>query len=113
MTQNSGPEDGQDMVTGVQKETLRGHDMVTGATELIDKCHDMTGVNEEVTYFPLVHPQGSRRKIALPVNRNSANETPLRRSNQTKYCWPFRNWQITFLRTSKITSTEFPNCQSH
>ena len=35
MTQNSGPED--------------GHDMVTGATEQIGNCHNMTGVHEEVT----------------------------------------------------------------
>ena len=30
ITQNSGPEGGYDMVTGVQKESLCGHDMVTG-----------------------------------------------------------------------------------
>ena len=36
MTQNSGPED--------------RHDMVTGATEQIRNCHDMTAVHEEVTY---------------------------------------------------------------
>ena len=35
MTQNFGPED--------------GHDMVTGATEQIGNCHNMTGVHEEVT----------------------------------------------------------------
>ena len=101
ITQNSGPED--------------GHDMVTGATEQIGNCHVMTGVHEEVTYCPpLVYLQGSRRKTALPVSRNSAVKTPLRRSKQTKFCWPFSSWQITtILRTSKITSTEFPNCQSH
>ena len=100
MAQNSGPED--------------GHNMVTGATAQIGNCHDMTGVHEEVTYFPLVHLQGSRRKTAQPVNRKSAVKTPLRRSNQTKFCWPFSSWQIkTILRTSKISSTEFPNCQSH
>ena len=35
MTQNSGPEYGHDMVTGVQRESLYRHDMVTGATEQI------------------------------------------------------------------------------
>ena len=100
LTQNSGPED--------------DHDMVTGATEQIGNCHDMTGVHEEVTYCPLVHLQESRRKTAPPVNRNSAVKKPLRRSKQTKFCWPFSSWQITtVLWTSKITSTEFPNCQSH
>ena len=63
---------------------------------------------------PLVHLQVSRRNTALPVNRNSAVKTHLRRSKQTKFCWPFSSWQtITILRTFTITSTEFPNCQSH
>ena len=52
MTQNSGPEDGHDMVTGVQRERVCGHDMVTGATQQIGNCHDLTGVHEEVTYCP-------------------------------------------------------------
>ena len=114
MTQNTGPEDGHDMVTGVQKESHCGHDMVTrvqkeshcghdmvtgvqkeshcgpdmvtGATEQSQNCHDMTGVHEEVTYCPLVHLQGSRRKTTLPVNRNSAARTPLRQSRQTRFC---------------------------
>ena len=61
---NSGQEDGRDMVTGVQRESLCGHDMTTGATEQIRSqrdmvtgvqresvCqHDMTGIHEEVTY---------------------------------------------------------------
>ena len=63
---------------------------------------------------PLVHLQGSRRKTALPVNRNSAVKTLQRRSKHTNFCWTFSSWQITtILRTSKKTSTEFPNCQSH
>ena len=100
MTQNSGPED--------------GHDMVTGATEQIGDCHDMTGVHEEGTYCPPSISSGSRTKTALPVNRKSAMRTPLRRSQQTKFCWPFSKWQTTtILRTFIITSTEFPNCQSH
>ena len=102
MTQKSSPED--------------GHNMVTGATDQIGNCHDMTGVHEKVTYCPppLVHPQGSKRKTALPVNRNSSVRTPLQRSKQIKFCWPFSNWQITIcLRTFILTSTEFPNCQSH
>ena len=111
---------GHDMVTGVQRERERerervyGHDIVTGTTQQIGNCHDLTGVHEEVTYAPLVHLQGSRRKTALPVNRNSAVKTPLRRSKKTKFCRPFSSWQIiTILRAFTITSTEFPNCQSH
>ena len=103
----------RDMVTGVQKERIYGHDMVTGATEQIGNCHDMTAV-QEFTYCSPVHLQGSRRKTALPVNHNSAAKIPLRRSKQTKFCWPFSSWQITtILRTSKTTSTEFSSCQSH
>ena len=70
-TRSSGPQD--------------GHDMVTGTTEQIINCHDMTGVHEEVTYYPLVHLQGSGRKTALPVNHNSAVKTHQRRSKQTKF----------------------------
>ena len=47
MTQNSGPEDGHNMVTAAQTESLSGHDMVTGATETNQNRHDMvTGVTE-------------------------------------------------------------------
>ena len=99
MRQNIGPEN--------------GHDMVTGATEKNRNCHDMTYVHKEVTNCSLVHLQGSK-KTALLVNRNSAVKTPLRRSKQTKFCRPFSSWQLTkILRTFIITSTEFPNCQSH
>ena len=48
MTQNSGQEDGHDMVTGVQRERVCGHDVVTGATETNRNRHDMvTGVQRE------------------------------------------------------------------
>ena len=100
MTRNSGPED--------------GHGMVTGSTEQIGTCHNMTGVHEEVTYCPLVHLQGSRRKTVPPVNLNSAVKTHLRRSKQTKFSWLFSSWQIiSILRNFTILSTEFLNCQSH
>ena len=48
MTQNSGPED--------------GHDMVTGATEQIGNSHDMTGVHEEVTYCSPSTSPGKQKK---------------------------------------------------
>ena len=100
MTQNSGPED--------------RHGMVTGATEQISNCHNMTGIHQEVTYCPLVDLQGSRIKTVLPVNHNSAVKTHLRRSKQSRFCWPFSSWQIIIiLRTFTIISTEFLNCQSH
>ena len=86
MAQNSGPKDGHDMVTGVQRERERErasaattwwqelrererererlyrHDMVTGATEQIGICHDMTGVHEEVTYCPPSTSSGEQKK---------------------------------------------------
>ena len=50
MTQNFGPEEGHDMVTGATEQIGNRHDMVTGATEQIGNRHDMvTGVHEEVT----------------------------------------------------------------
>ena len=52
-TQNSGPEVGPYMVTGVIKETRNGPDMVTGATGEIRQCPDMvTGVIKETRNRP-------------------------------------------------------------
>ena len=114
MTQNSGPEDGHDMVTGATEKFRNGHYMVTGATEQIGNSHSMTGVHEEVTYCLPSTSSRKKKKTVLPVNHNSAVKTHLRRSKQTKFCRPFGSWQIiTFLRTFIITSTDFPNCQSH
>ena len=48
-TQNSGPEDLHDMVTGVQKKSLCGHDMVTG-------------VHKEVTYCSVTTSSGKQKK---------------------------------------------------
>ena len=49
MTQNSGPEDGHYMVTGVNEQTRNDHDMVTGATIQIRNRHDMvTGATEQI-----------------------------------------------------------------
>ena len=50
MTQNSGPKDGHDMVTGVQKECLCGHDMVTGVQKECLCGHD-TGRCDGVPHF--------------------------------------------------------------
>ena len=76
MTQSSGPEDDQDMVTRVQKESLCGHDIVTrfqkeslcghdivtGVTKRIRNCDDMTGVHEEVTYCSPSTSSGKQKK---------------------------------------------------
>ena len=88
-TRNVSLEEDHDMVTGVQRERERervyDHDMVTAATEQIGNCHDMTGIHEEVTFCSLAHLQESRKRTALPVNRNFAAKTPLRRLSQTKF----------------------------
>ena len=100
MKPNSGPED--------------GHDLVTGATEQIRDRHDMTGVHEEVTYCSPSTSSGNRKRSVLPVNRNSAVKTLLRRLKQTKFCWLFSSWQIpTSLQISITILMEFPNCWSH
>ena len=55
-SQNSGPKDCRDMVTGVTGEIRHCRDMVTGATGEIRHCRDMvtgaTGVQGEVRYRP-------------------------------------------------------------
>ena len=80
MAQNSGPEDGHDMVTGVQRERERervcSHDMLTGATEQIGKCHNMTGVHEEVIYCPRSTSSGKQKK-------NRSTSQPQFRSEDT------------------------------
>ena len=51
ITQNSGPEVGYDMVTGVTEEIRNGHDMVTRVEKESFCGHDMvTGVQEEIRY---------------------------------------------------------------
>ena len=49
MTQNSGPEGGHYMVTGVNEQTRNGHDMVTGVQDEIRNGPDMViGCSEEI-----------------------------------------------------------------
>ena len=77
ITQNSGQEDGRDMVTGVQRESVFGHNMVTGATKQIGNRRDMvTGVHEEVTYFSPSTSSGKQKK-------NHSTSQPQCRSENT------------------------------
>ena len=62
MTQNSGPED--------------VHDMVTGATEQNRNRHDVTGVHEKVTYFSPCTSSGKQKK-------NQSTSQPQFRSGNT------------------------------
>ena len=72
-TQNSGPEVGPHMVTGVLEETHDGphmvtgaterHDILTGATEEIRNGHDMvTAVQEEIPYCSSGISSGKQKK---------------------------------------------------
>ena len=52
-TQNSGPKDCRDMVTGAKREIRQCCDMVTGVTGEICQCRDMlTGIQGEIRYRP-------------------------------------------------------------
>ena len=52
-TQNSGPKDCRDMVTGATREIRQCRDMVTGVTGEICQCRDMlTGSQGEIRYRP-------------------------------------------------------------
>ena len=61
VTQNSGPEEGHDMVTGVQKESLYRH--------------DMTGDHEEVTYSS-PSPSSGKHKKKRSTSRKHKRENP-------------------------------------
>ena len=90
MTQNSGPEDGHDMVTkateqirnrhdmvtGAAEQIRNRHDMVTGATEQIRNCHDMTGVHKKFTYCSPSTSSGKQKK-------NRSTSQPQFRSENT------------------------------
>ena len=62
MTQNSGPEDDHDMVTGATETNRNRYDMVTGATEQIGNCHVMTEFPEEVTNCSPSTSTGKQKK---------------------------------------------------
>ena len=62
-TQNSGPEVGPHMVTGVIEETHNGPHMVTGVTEEVRNVHDMvTAVQEEIPHCSSEISSGKQKK---------------------------------------------------
>ena len=62
-TQNSGPKDCRDMVTGVQGEIRYRPDMVTGGSEEILNGHDkVTAVQEEIPYCSSGISSGKQKK---------------------------------------------------
>ena len=72
MTQSSCPEDGNDLVTGVQRERERERETASAATTWQE-------FTKKSLTAPLIHLQESRKRTAPQVNRNSAMKTPLRR----------------------------------
>ena len=65
-TQNSGPKDCCDMVTGFQGEIRYRSDMLTGGSEKIRKCHDMvTAVQEEILYCSSGISSGKQKKARV------------------------------------------------
>ena len=77
MIRNSGEETCCHMVTGVQRESLRGCDMVTGATKQIRSQRDMlTNSHEEVTYCSPGTTSGKQKK-------NRSTSQPQFRSENT------------------------------
>ena len=56
-THNSGPEDGYDMVTGVQKESLCGYDMVTGVHHEVTYCFPTTSSGKQKRNRSTSQPQ--------------------------------------------------------
>ena len=89
-----------------------------------DNLHKITAQRMPTTWWqefkkkfptaPLYNLQASRRNNTLQVQCNSAMKTPLRRSEQTNFCWPFNCWRKTaILQFSTTTFIELPNCQCH
>ena len=76
MTQNSGPEDGHYMVTGVTEQTRNGHYMVTGVTEQTRNGHYMvTGVTEQTRNgHYMVTGATERHDMATGVQKESLRE---------------------------------------
>ena len=113
---NSDPEISHDMLTAATEQIRNRHEMVTGVQKESLCGHAMlTGVHDEVTYCSPSTSSGKQKKNPSTNQPQfcSENTTPLQRSNQTKFCWPFSSWQITTLpQTFVITSTVFWNCQS-
>ena len=74
-TQNSGPKDCRDMVTGATGETRQCRDMVTGATGEIRQCRDMvTAVQEEIPYSSSGISSGKQKKARSTSQPQFHNE---------------------------------------
>ena len=76
-TQNYGPKECRDMVTGVTEQTRNGHYMVTGDSEEIRNGHDMvTAVQEEIPYCSFGISSGKQKKAATTQPQFHCENTP-------------------------------------
>ena len=75
MTQNCGPGESHNILTGATEQIRNRHDMVIGATEQIGNCQDMAGVHEEVTYCSPSTSSGKQKKNRSTSQPHFRNET--------------------------------------
>ena len=109
-TQNSGPEDCRDMVTGVQGEICyrpdlvtrvtgeirHCRDMVTGGSEEIRNGHDMvTAVQEEIPYCSSGTSSGKPKKARSTSQPQFRNEKTPATIEADQFFWPFSRWRAT------------------
>ena len=101
-TQNSGPKDCRDMVTGVTGEVRHCRDMVTGATGEIRHCRDMvTGIQGEIRYRPdMVTGSSEEMRNGLDILTAVQEEIP--------YC----SSGISSAKQKKARSTSQPQLRS-
>ena len=100
-TQNSGPEDGHDMVTGVTEDIRNRDDM-------------LTGVHEEVTYCSTSTSSGKQKKDRSPSQSQFRCEKAPATFEADQVLLALQ--QLANNNNSanfRTILTEFPNCQSH
>ena len=125
-TQNSGPKDCPDMVTGATGEIRHCPDMVTGATGEIRQCRDIQRRFRRDSQWPWHGDSNSRRDFLLLLWNflRKTKEGALHKSATIsqwehhcdtwgRFCWPFSNCRRTVILPMSITTvTESQNCLS-
>ena len=111
MTQNSGPEDGHDMVTGATDQSQNCHDLVTGPTEQNRNRHEMTGIHEEVTYCSPSTSSGMQKRYCSTSQPQKRSENTPATIEADEILWALQqlannnnsaNFRNNFNRTSKL-----------
>ena len=95
-----GAETNAHMVTGVTRE-FRQHPHMTMETQ------------EEIPYCSTSTSSGKKKKARSTSQPQFRSENTLRHWRQTRFCWPFSNWQRTVIQPISITTlAEFRNCRN-